>query len=311
MLFCRMAWLICLLAGPVLAAHAQKNTARVIPKWKIEDVVRSFSGKNDTVYVINFWATFCKPCIEEIPDFIRIADQYKTKKVKLLLVSLDLPSYVPVRLPEFIKKNKFNTNHVWLNETNADHFCPMIDPKWSGAIPSTIIVNNRTGYKKFTEDQISAADFEKYIQEAIGGQAMNRYVAPMNDAIVNDDTIQRGAVYLSKEYITFKSKDSSVYSVAEGKVSYIARIEGMKVVIIKDKEHFYTYANLGSTAVKTGDIIKANQLIGFAAFDLDGYKPTLELYKTDNGGTNLRLSKKDFTVRKGKEPVRQDAEAVK
>jgi len=158
----------------VLAANAQKNSSPakpaaslVIPKWKIEDVVNAFSAKNDTVYVVNFWATFCKPCNEEIPDFIRLTEKYKKQKVKLMLVSLDLPSYVPERLPAFIKKYKYYTNHVWLNETNADRFCPMIDQKWSGAIPATIIVNNITGYRKFTEDQISAVEFERMLNEAM------------------------------------------------------------------------------------------------------------------------------------------------
>ncbi|HEX2683392.1 MAG TPA: TlpA disulfide reductase family protein [Ferruginibacter sp.] len=154
----------------LLVGSAFFSIGQSIPKWKIEDVVRSFSAKSDTVYVVNFWATFCKPCNEEIPDFIRLTEKYKNQKVKLMLVSLDLPSYVPERLPAFIKKNKYNTNHVWLNETNADHFCPMIDQKWSGAIPATIIVNNKTGYRKFTEDQISAADFEKTLKEALGGK---------------------------------------------------------------------------------------------------------------------------------------------
>jgi thiol-disulfide isomerase/thioredoxin len=152
-------------SGLLVFGMAAKSQS--IHKLKIEDVVRSFSAKNDTTYVVNFWATFCKPCNEEIPDFIRLAEKYKKQKVKLLLVSLDLPSYVPVRLPAFIKKYKYNTNHVWLNETNADHFCPMIDQKWSGAIPATIIVNNKTGYRKFTEDQISAAEFEKALQAAM------------------------------------------------------------------------------------------------------------------------------------------------
>lgn len=145
------------------------SNSQSIPKWKIEDVVRSYSAKNDTVYVVNFWATFCKPCIEEIPDFIRIVNKYKDQKVKLLLVSLDLPSFYPAKIAAFAKKNKYNTNIVWLNETNADHFCPMIDKKWSGAIPATIIVNSRTGFRFFAEDQVSAADLEGLLKKAIAG----------------------------------------------------------------------------------------------------------------------------------------------
>ena len=185
---------------------------QTIPKWKMDDVVRSFSAKNDTTYVVNFWATFCKPCIEEIPAFISITDRYKSKKVKLLLVSVDLPSYVAARLPAFIKKNNFKTNHVWLNETDADIFCPKIDARWSGAIPATIIVNNKSGYKKFTEDQISPGDFEQYLNEAISGSTANKYLAPMNDAVTIDDA-SNDSGHIKRTYIIFKSNDSSVYAV--------------------------------------------------------------------------------------------------
>ncbi len=286
-----------------LMAFVMVANSQSIAKWKIEDVVNSYSAKNDTVYVVNFWATFCKPCNEEIPDFIRIVEKYKTQKVKLLLVSLDLPSYVAVRLPAFIKKNNYKTNHVWLNETNADHFCPMIDVKWSGAIPSTIIVNNNTGYKNFVEDQISPADFQKYLNEAISGNTANKYVAPMNDAVIIDNDSIYSASYITgtaKSGITFKSNDSSVYSIDGGKVSTIARIEDMKIIIVQSGDIFYTYSNLGSTKLKTGDIIKPNQLIGFATKDLDGDKPTMDLYVSDNKGQYIILSRKNFMARKDK-----------
>jgi thiol-disulfide isomerase/thioredoxin len=276
-----------------IVANSQK-----IAKWKMEDVVKSFSAKNDTTYVVNFWATFCKPCNEEIPDFIRLADKYKKQKVKLMLVSLDLPAYVAVKLPAFIKKYNYKTNHVWLNETNADIFCPMIDPKWSGAIPATIIVNNKTGYRKFVEDQVSAADFEKALKEAIGGNAMNKYVAPMNDAEIN----YRKKANLDGDaqmFVTFQSNDSSVYAVAGGKVNTIAKIDHMKVVIIEKDKLFYTYSNLGSTLIKKGDEIKADQLIGYAAHDLDRQKPTLELYISD-AEKSIMPAKEDFVKRTNK-----------
>jgi thiol-disulfide isomerase/thioredoxin len=148
-------------------SFAATASSQSIPKWKMDQVVKEFSKSNDTVYVVNFWATFCKPCIEEIPDFIRIVKKYEKQKVKLMLVSLDLPGFYPAKIAAFAKKNNYTADIIWLNETNADIFCPMIDKKWSGAIPSTIIVNNKTGYRKFTEDQISPADFEASIKAAI------------------------------------------------------------------------------------------------------------------------------------------------
>ncbi len=270
--------------------------SQIIPKWKMDDVVKSFSAKNDTVYVVNFWATFCKPCVAEIPDFIKLVEKYKKQKVKLLLVSLDLPTYYPAKIADFAKKNNYKTNIAWLSETNADHFCPMIDAKWSGAIPATIMVNNKTGYRKFFEDQISPEDFEAALKAAIGGSVGNKYVAPMNEALAIYDDPQDTA-HVKRDFVIFKSNDSAVYSIAGGKVSTVAKIDQMKVIIIEKDNIFYTYSNLGSTLLKKGDEVKPDQLIGYAAFDLDKQRPTLELYVSDTE-KNIMLTKEDFIARK-------------
>jgi len=153
-----------LLIGIVSFSFAQNN----IPKWKITDVEKYMNSGKDEVLVINFWATFCKPCVAEIPTFIQITDKYKDQQVKLLLVSLDLPSFYPKKIAAFAKKNNWNTNIVWLDETNADYFCPKIDAKWSGSIPSTLIMNPKTGYRKFFEEEIEKDKLEAAVKEAIG-----------------------------------------------------------------------------------------------------------------------------------------------
>jgi thiol-disulfide isomerase/thioredoxin len=141
--------------------------AQHIPKWKMAGLVKYMNQKSDTILVINFWATFCKPCVAEIPDFITITRQYKNQKVKLLLVSLDMPSFYPAKIAAFAAKNNFKTNIAWLNETNADYFCPMIDSSWSGAIPATLIVNTKTGYKKFFEAEMKGEELEEELKKAI------------------------------------------------------------------------------------------------------------------------------------------------
>jgi len=138
-----------------------------IPSWKIKDV-EQFIKKSDSVLVISFWATFCKPCVEEIPYLETISKKYKDQKVKLLLISLDLSAFYPNRIQSFALKNKYSSQIVWLNETNADYFCPRIDKSWSGAIPSTVIINNKTGYKKFIEEQLKPEQFEKELKKALG-----------------------------------------------------------------------------------------------------------------------------------------------
>jgi len=143
------------------------SMAQDIPKWKITDVEKYIQDHPNKVLVINMWATFCKPCVKEIPAFIKLTDQYKKNGVELLLVSLDLPSHYPKKIASFAKKQSFNAPIVWLDETNADYFCPLIDPKWSGSIPATLIIYPKTGYRAFFEEEIEAAVLEKTIIEAL------------------------------------------------------------------------------------------------------------------------------------------------
>ncbi len=150
-----------------LLAFVSVVKSQNIPKWKITDIEKYIAAKNEDILVINFWATFCKPCVAEIPSFIKITDKYKDAHVKLLLVSLDLPSAYPAKIAVFAKKQQFNTNIVWLDETDADYFCPRVDKKWSGSIPATLMVNTKTGYKKFFEDELKADVFEKELKEVM------------------------------------------------------------------------------------------------------------------------------------------------
>jgi hypothetical protein len=82
--------------------------------------------------------------------------------VKLLLVSLDMPEQFP-RIRNFALKRKYTAPIVWLDESDADYFCPKVDDAWSGTLPSTLFINNKTGYRKFFEDQISKDSLEKEI----------------------------------------------------------------------------------------------------------------------------------------------------
>jgi thiol-disulfide isomerase/thioredoxin len=151
----------------VLAWCSSSAFNQAIPAVRIKDIVNYYTRGNDSIYVINFWATFCKPCVAEIPHLQSITKKYAGSKVKLLLVSLDLPSYYPVRIEKFAKSNRFYADIQWLNETDADYFCPLIDKRWSGSIPATLIVNEKKGYKKFVEDEMTAGEFEKELQLAL------------------------------------------------------------------------------------------------------------------------------------------------
>lgn len=149
------------LAG--LALHGQE-----IRSVKITEIERIIE-ESKTPLIVNMWATWCKPCIEEIPYFIKEVDEYNAKvgsggdSIQLLLVSLDFKEAFPEDISSFAKKRKFKASIVWLNETNADYFCPKIAPEWSGAIPATLFVNGKTGYRNFIEKQLSHTELKKEI----------------------------------------------------------------------------------------------------------------------------------------------------
>jgi thiol-disulfide isomerase/thioredoxin len=127
---------------------------------ELEDYIR----KSDHPLIINFWATYCSPCAEEIPYFEKIAGRNKDQKVELLLISLDLPGYYPAKISTFARGKKYTSEIWWLNETNADYFCPRVDKNWSGGIPSTLFVNNKSHYRKFFERQLTELQVEENVK---------------------------------------------------------------------------------------------------------------------------------------------------
>jgi len=99
--------------------------------------------KNGKTYVVNFWATWCAPCLKELPAFEKINKVYSNKNVEVLLVSLDFPKQVKKRLIPFINQKKVRSKVVLLNDVNEDFWIKAIDSSWSGALPATIIYSEK------------------------------------------------------------------------------------------------------------------------------------------------------------------------
>lgn len=135
--------------NPVVSMEILKNKAPVrIVDYK--GLAPFLSKQNDTTYVINFWATWCKPCIKKLPAFEELGAAYATKPVKVVLVSLDFPEQLEKQVRPFVKKNAIKSEIILLDDADANFWIPAIDESWTGAIPATIIYNknNRTFYER-------------------------------------------------------------------------------------------------------------------------------------------------------------------
>jgi thiol-disulfide isomerase/thioredoxin len=155
-----MKRIISLAATIIMACsvHAQQTVS-----YKIEDLLKRVSNQ-DTVYVVNFWATWCAPCVKELPEFDKVSERYSGRPVKVLLVSLDFKEAYPKKLESFISKKKLKPEVVWFNETNANMFIPKIDNSWSGSIPATWIVNKAKDYTTFNEGTVTPAQIGSIIE---------------------------------------------------------------------------------------------------------------------------------------------------
>lgn len=141
--------------------------AQTIAPVKVEQLVKTYQASKG-VTIINFWSTWCKPCIEEIPHFISLADSLKSKGVQLLLVSQDTKTiYQNGSLKKFVTKKGWKPNMYWLNETNADHYCPAVDSTWSGVIPVTLIINPAKNYRQFYEMQLNKDELRAAVKKAL------------------------------------------------------------------------------------------------------------------------------------------------
>jgi thiol-disulfide isomerase/thioredoxin len=165
----------------VLLTLCIATSAQEVKKVKATDL-ESYIKKADHPLIVNFWATYCVPCMEEMPAFVDITKMHKREGLELLLVSLDMASAFPDKIAQFAKEKRLPDGLLWLAETNADYFCPKIDTQWSGAIPATLFINHKTGYRKFFEQQVSSVQLQGILAEMLDPKKGKQNSTTLNGA---------------------------------------------------------------------------------------------------------------------------------
>lgn len=146
----------------ILSAFGVK--AQQPPLIKLAELQKLINSPSEEIKVINFWATWCAPCIKEIPLFEKINQDRKDAKVTLVSMDIDLDPN-PEKVYRLVSRKKLQSQVVILDERNPNDWIDKIEKEWSGALPATLLVNTKNGKRKFVEKELHAGDLEKLIDE--------------------------------------------------------------------------------------------------------------------------------------------------
>jgi thiol-disulfide isomerase/thioredoxin len=129
----------------------------------IPELEKILNSPEDQLHVVNFWATWCPPCVTELPYFEKLSREYQGKGVKFILVSLDFPSQVDSRLIPFLKKNKITADVRLMTNLDYNSWIDKVDGNWQGNIPVTIFYNNAKKIRYFHPSEMNEKELRDLI----------------------------------------------------------------------------------------------------------------------------------------------------
>ena len=154
---------ITLFSGTIAKAQVKNTTKKSkITTLNYEELKPFLHKNNDKTYVVNFWATWCMPCVKELPAFEKLYKEYKNKNVEVVLVSLDFSKQIETNLIPFIQKKRLQSKILHFEDSNEQFWIRDIADSWSGAISATLIYNKQK--RKFYERTFSYEELQNELQ---------------------------------------------------------------------------------------------------------------------------------------------------
>lgn len=145
----------------ILAHFCNGQKAELV---KLEKLQSEISKSSEQILVFNFWATWCAPCVKELPLFEKLNQNDKEVKVTLVSMDIDLDPN-PEKVYKFIERKKIQSRVIILDAVDPNSWINKIDKNWSGALPATLIINTKTGERRFVNNALKEGDLEKLVAE--------------------------------------------------------------------------------------------------------------------------------------------------
>ncbi len=159
-----MRIILCFLV--VLTGFAEIN-AREIEKAGVEKIQKILNNPEDKLFVLNFWASWCRPCVKELSYFEKLAKEYSYEEVEFILMSLDFPSQIESRLIPFLKRNEISLKVILIEELDYDKWMNLVDESWQGNLPATLFINNKTGLRHFVNRPLEEDELRNVVNTMI------------------------------------------------------------------------------------------------------------------------------------------------
>jgi len=140
------------------------SLAQKAEQIKLKDLQLAINTSSEHIQVFNFWATWCAPCVKEIPLFEKLNQENKTVEITLVSMDFDLDPN-PDKVNRFVARKNIQSKVVILAESDPNSWIDKIDKNWSGALPTTLIVNTKSGKRKLVQKELHEGDLEKLIEE--------------------------------------------------------------------------------------------------------------------------------------------------
>jgi thiol-disulfide isomerase/thioredoxin len=147
----------------ILAGATPIVSGQNIEYLKVPELQQILNNRENKLFVVNFWATWCSPCVSELPAFEKVSGEYDKDKVRFILISLDFPSQVEKQLIPFLKKNNITMEVAVMMETDSNLWIDKVEPSWQGNIPSTLFLNNSKKIRHFHSEALDEQGLRKLV----------------------------------------------------------------------------------------------------------------------------------------------------